>query len=58
MDFVDDGYPAITTHEATKRVTKAIENYENSTGGYLTNQEYKDYMGKHIGKLKLKYAAN
>jgi len=58
MDFVDDGYPAITTHEATKRVTKAIENYENGTGEYLTNQEYKAHISKHIEKLKVKYADN
>jgi hypothetical protein len=27
MDFVDDGYPAITTEEAKKRVSKAVEEY-------------------------------
>ncbi len=31
MDFVDDGYPAITTEEAKKRVSKAVEEYRNGT---------------------------
>ena len=31
MDFVDDGFPAITTEEAKKRVSKAVEEYRNGT---------------------------
>jgi len=57
-DFIDDGYPAISTQEATKRVSKAINNYENNKGEYLTNEEYKSHMNKHIEKLKVKYADN
>ena len=29
MDFIDDGYPAITTEEAKKRVTDTINKYRN-----------------------------
>ena len=29
MDFVDDGYPAISTEEAKKRVTNAVNRYRN-----------------------------
>lgn len=31
IDFVDDGYPAITTEEAKKRVAQAVESYRNGT---------------------------
>ena len=31
MDFVDDGYPAITIEEAKRRVSKAVEEYRNGT---------------------------
>ena len=29
MDFVEDGYPAITTEDAKKRVTDAVNRYRN-----------------------------
>jgi hypothetical protein len=29
LDFVDDGYPAITTEEAKQRVADAIDKYRN-----------------------------
>jgi len=58
MDFIDDGYPAISTQEATRRVSKAINDYENGTGEYLKNEEYQSRMNKHIEKLKVKYADN
>ena len=30
MDFVDDGYPAITTEEAKRRVGEAVEDYHTN----------------------------
>ena len=30
MDFVDDGYPAITTEEAKRRVSEAVEDYHKN----------------------------
>lgn len=56
IDFVDDGYPAISTQEAKKRVSKAIERYENSTGNYLNEEEYEEYRSQHLESLKIKYA--
>ena len=55
---IDNRDLLISIERATKRVTKAIENYENGTGEYLTNQEYKAHISKHIEKLKVKYADN
>ena len=31
VDFADDGFPAITTEEAKKRVSTAVEEYRNGT---------------------------
>lgn len=58
VDFVDDGYPAITTEEAKKRVTQAVEEYKNGTGVYLSDEEYEIRMNNHMEKLKVKYANN
>jgi hypothetical protein len=30
MDFVDDGYPSISTKEAKKRVSEAVEDYQKN----------------------------
>ena len=30
MDFVDDGYPSISTNEAKKRVSEAVEDYQKN----------------------------
>jgi predicted Ser/Thr protein kinase len=30
MDFADDGYPSISTREAKKRVSEAIEDYQKN----------------------------
>ena len=30
MDFVDDGYPSISTKEAKKRVNEAVEDYKKN----------------------------
>ena len=31
MDYVDDDFPAITTEEAKRRVSEAVEEYRNGT---------------------------
>ena len=33
-DLVDDGYPAISTQEAKKRVSDAVDRYESKKGVY------------------------
>ncbi len=38
-DIVDDGYPAISTEEAKKRVSKAVEEYRDGTMKTLSHQE-------------------
>ena len=40
IDFVDDGYPAITTEEAKKRVSEAVEDYR--TNGMKNCTEFND----------------
>jgi hypothetical protein len=30
MDFIDDGYPSISTKEAKKRVSEAVEDYQKN----------------------------
>jgi len=41
MDFVDDGYPTITTEEAKKRVTDTINKYHNEPQSFTElNDEF------------------
>ena len=41
MDFVDDGYPTITTEEAKKRVTDTINKYRNEPQSFTElNDEF------------------
>jgi len=58
FDLVDDGYPAITTQEAKKRVSDAVKRYEDGTGTYINDNDYKIRMDKHMNSLKVKYANN
>jgi len=58
FDLVDDGYPAITTQEAKKRVSDAVKRYEDGTGTYLNETDYKIRMDKYMSSLKVKYANN
>jgi len=55
IDFVDNGYLAITTEEAQIRVSKAVENYKNGTGTYMNENEYEAHRNKHLKNLKAKY---
>lgn len=58
FDLVDDRYPAITTDEAKKRVAEAMNRYENGTGIYFDDSQYKDRMKSYMKSLELKYADN
>jgi hypothetical protein len=54
LDFVDDGYPAISTQEAIKRVSKVVESHKNDTATYLNEKEYQVYKDRYIKGLKSK----
>jgi len=56
IEFVDDGYPAITTEEAQARVSKAVENYKNGTGTYMNDNEYQVHRNNHLKNLQAQYA--
>lgn len=43
-DLADDGYPSITTQEAEKKVSDAVDRYKNGTGEYLDHLEYLEEM--------------
>jgi len=38
-DFIDDGYPAITTQEAKRRVSEAVEEYRDGTMKTVSHKE-------------------
>ena len=44
FELVDDGYPAITTQEAKKRVSNAMNRYENNPESFteLTSEDWDD----------------
>ena len=44
FDLVDDGYPAITTQEAKKRVSDAVNRYKNNPKSFteLTSKDWDD----------------
>ncbi len=56
LDMVDDDYPSISTDEAKKRVSDAVERYKNGTGEYLNSQDYQAHISSTIANLKTKYA--
>ena len=56
--LVDDGYPSISTDEAKKRVSDAVDRYRNGTGNYLNDDEYFKHKSNMINSLKSKYASN
>ncbi len=56
LDMVDDGYPSISTDEAKKRVSDAVDRYKNGTGEYLNSQDYQAHISSTIANLKTKYA--
>ncbi len=38
-DFIDDGYPTITTQEAKRRVSEAVEEYRDGTMKTVSHKE-------------------
>ena len=50
-DFLDDGYPAITTEEARKRVAKAVKDVRGGSAILLTQEEYDKDMDKFLKSL-------
>jgi len=50
-DFLDDGYPAITTEEARKRVAKAVKDVRDGSAILLTQEEYDKDMDKFLKSL-------
>lgn len=58
FSLVDDGYPSISTDEAKKRVTDAVNRYRNGTGTYLNANKYAEHKSSIIDSIKSKYANN
>lgn len=57
-NLADDGYPTISTKESKKRVSDAIDRYENNTGIYVTLDDYNTHKDLFISNIKNKYANN
>lgn len=57
-DLIDDGYPSITKSEATRRVEKSIERYQNESGKYLDSEDYSVRISETIATLRGKYENN
>ena len=47
FNLVDDGYPGITTAEAKRRVSDAVESYRNGTMKTVSNDEMWQRIDKH-----------
>lgn len=56
--IIDDGYPAIGTDEAKRRVAEAVEEYRSGKGIYLNEDKYNSSMNRFMAKLEQKYADN
>ncbi len=50
MGFVDDGYPAISTEEAKKRVSHAVESYRNGSMKTVSHNDIWNDIDNHIEK--------
>lgn len=51
-DLLDEGYPAISTEEAKKRVAEAVKRYETNSGEYIDAADYDARKQQTIQKLK------
>ena len=50
--LADDGYPAISTQEAKKRVADAVDRYSDGSGSYTPiDKDYIDEMHNYIQSL-------
>ncbi len=51
-DLVDDGYPSISTDEASKRVQDALKRYETNKSSYTPyDSDFADEMDRYIQSL-------
>ena len=50
-DFLDDGYPAITTKEAKRRVANAVKDVRDGSATLLTQEEYDKDMDSFLKSL-------
>jgi polyhydroxyalkanoate synthesis regulator phasin len=51
-DLIDDGYPFISTQEAKKRVSDAVERYESKKGAYSPyDTNFTKNMNQYIDSL-------
>ena len=50
-DFLDDGYPAITTKEAKRRVANAAKDVRDGSATLLTQEEYDKDMDSFLKSL-------
>ena len=50
-DFLDDGYPAITTEEAKRRVANAVKDVRDGSATLLTQEEYDKDMDSFLKSL-------
>lgn len=46
-DYVDDGYPAISTEEAKERVREAVESYRNGTMKTVSHDDVWEEIESH-----------
>jgi len=50
--LVDDGYPAVTTEEARKRVAEAVERYRSGEGIYTpVDEKFRQEMADFIESI-------
>ncbi len=54
--LADDGYPAISTDEAKRRVSEAVERYRNGSGTYINSGDYLGHKSEMVDSIKSKYA--
>lgn len=53
FSFIDDGYPAISTEEAKRRVAEAVEYYRSSPEDFTEfNNEYWNELDRVIDEVK------
>ena len=50
-DFLDDGYPAITTEEAKRRVANAVKDVMDGSATLLTQKEYDKDIDRFLKSL-------
>ncbi len=51
FNMMDDGYPAISSDEAKKRVSKAVDEYYSASGEFVNSDDYEDQMNEFTKSL-------